>query len=69
MDVFNLVWCALWSDLFMVQHQYNMENDVVNVPTEIASDFLFFLSEILQVEKNGYHLYDDEERFKLEKKS
>ena len=53
----------------MVQHQYNMENDVVNVPTEIASDFLFFLSEILQVEKNGYHLYDDEERFKLEKKS
>jgi len=61
MDVFNLVWCALWSDLFMVQHQYDMENDVFNVPTEIASDFLFFLSEVLQLEKKGYHLYDDED--------
>ena len=61
MDSFNIVWCTLWSDYFMTQHQFDTENDVFNVPTELANDFLFYLAEILRVEKKGYFIYDHQE--------
>jgi hypothetical protein len=40
----------------MAIHQYDTENDAFNVPTDVASDFLFFLSEILGVKKSAHYL-------------
>ncbi len=62
MDRYNIIWCTLWSDYFMTQHQYDPEAKRFNVPVKVAADFLFFLSEILGEEKKGYHA-NDEEKF------
>jgi len=42
----------------MTIHQYDTKKDTFNVPTDVASDFLFFLSEILGAKKNAYYLND-----------
>ncbi|MBZ1350596.1 hypothetical protein KZZ10_08040 [Alcaligenaceae bacterium LF4-65] len=62
MDSFNIIWCTLWSDYFMTQHQYDDENRRFNVPVAVAADFLFFLSEMLGQQKTGYYS-DDEQKF------
>lgn len=59
MDDFNIVWCALWSDYFMAQHQRDTENVVFRVPTNLAEDFLFYLAEMLGEEKTGYFINDE----------
>lgn len=55
MDKFNIVWCTLWADFFMTQHQYDTESTSFNAPVNVASDFLFFLSEMLGHKKNAYY--------------
>lgn len=62
MDSYNIIWCTLWSDYFMTQHQYATDNKRFSVPERVTADFLFFLSEVLGVEKNGYYA-DDEKKF------
>jgi len=62
MDSFNIIWCALWSDYFMTQHQHDDESRTFNVPTDVAADFLFFLSEMLGHQKIG-HYSDDQQKF------
>ncbi len=59
MDSYNIIWCTLWADYFMAQHQYNPEADRFNVPVKVAADFLFFLSEMLGDEKNGYYASEE----------
>ena len=54
MDKFNVIWCALWSDYIMTIHQYDPETEYFSVTTDVAQDFLFFLSEILGIKKDAY---------------
>lgn len=61
MDSFNVIWCTLWSDYIMAIHQYDTKNDAFSVPTDVASDFLFFLSEILGAKKSARYLDDSKE--------
>lgn len=58
MDKFNVIWCALWSDYIMTIHQYDTKIDAFNVPADVASDCLFFLSEVLGVKKSANYLDD-----------
>ena len=61
MDKFNLIWCTLWSDYIMAIHQYDTKNDAFNVPADVASDFLFFLTEVLGVKKSAHYLDDSKQ--------
>jgi hypothetical protein len=61
MDGFNVIWCTLWSDYIMAIHQCDTENDAFNVPADVASDFLFFLSEVLRAKKRAYYLDDSKQ--------
>ena len=61
MDSFNVIWCTLWSDYIMAIHQYDTESNTFTVPTDVASDFLFFLSEILGAKKSAHYLDDSKE--------
>jgi hypothetical protein len=55
MDKFNVIWCTLWSDYFMTQHQFDNGNHSFNAPVSVASDFLFFLSELLGYKKEAHY--------------
>lgn len=66
MDNFNIVWCALWSDYFMAQHQRDTENLWFKVPTDLASDFLSYLASIVDDEKAGYFVNDDNDFVSVE---
>ena len=60
MDKFNVIWCTLWSDYFMAQHQYDKDSLDFQVSSDAASDFLFYLSELLGYKKDWF--YSDEEK-------
>ena len=60
MDKFNVIWCALWSDYFMTQHQYDKDSLDFQVTSEVAADFLFYLQELLGYKKEGF--YSEEEK-------
>jgi hypothetical protein len=45
----------------MTIHQYDTENDAFNVPTDLASDYLFFLSEVLGINKSAHYLDDSKQ--------
>ena len=60
MDKFNVIWCALWSDYFMTQHQYDKDSVDFQVTSAAAADFLFYLKELLGYKKDGF--YSDEEK-------
>jgi hypothetical protein len=62
MDSYNIIWCTLWSDYFMAQHQFDPESNRFSVPVKVAADFLFYLSEMLGEEKQGYYA-NNEEKF------
>lgn len=59
MDSFNIIWCTLWSDYFMAQHQRDTENVIFNAPTNLAEDFLFYLAQMLGEEKTGRYTTDE----------
>lgn len=59
MDSFNIIWCTLWSDFFMAQHQFDTESDRFIVSLEVAPDFQFFLSGILAYEKPAYYANEE----------
>lgn len=61
MDSFNVIWCTLWSDYIMTIYQYDTENDAFNVPADVASDYLFFLSEVIGVKKSAHYLDDSKQ--------
>ena len=60
MDNFNIIWLTLWSDCFMTQYQHDLESKKFIVPVKVATDFLFYLSEMLGYKKEAH--YDDEEK-------
>jgi hypothetical protein len=60
MDGFNIIWCTLWADFFMAQHQFNTESDRFIISVEVVSDFQFFLSGILGYEKKAYYANEEE---------
>jgi hypothetical protein len=43
----------------MVQHQYDTESEFFDAPVDVATDFLFFLSEMLGEEKQAYYTNDE----------
>lgn len=53
MDTFNVVWCTLWGDYVMAQYQQDMDRKFFVVIEKNASDFHFFLSNILQKDVRG----------------
>lgn len=61
MDKFNVVWCTVWSDFFMAQHQYDTDSLTFQVTTDGAADFLFYLHNLLGHEKNGHYIDDDKQ--------
>lgn len=44
----------------MTQHQYDLESKKFKVPVKVATDFLFYLSEMLGYQKEAH--YDDGEK-------
>lgn len=61
MDNFNIIWCTLWSDYFMAKHQLDTENLIFDVPTSLATDFLFYFHNLLGEEKSGYYKSNEQE--------
>jgi len=59
MDSFNIIWCTLWSDYFMVQHQRDTESGIFTAPVNLAEDFLFYFHNLLGEKKTGYYSSDE----------
>jgi len=66
MDTFNIVWCTLWSDFFMAQHQFNFETNSFAVAKEYANDFQYYLSGVLNKEVIGIYTDENEDNVYLQ---